>query len=58
MTAVTLHDVSSVVDPLDMPCCPLCDNAILEWQEMAVVVCEGSKALAHGDCVENTDEQS
>ena len=49
-------DISSITDPEDyFPCCPLCDNEILEWEETAIVVQHGSKALSHLSCVENED---
>lgn len=42
--------------PDDMPCCPICDNQILQWDEAIVVTAYGCKSLAHLMCVEDSDE--
>lgn len=44
------------IEPIDMPCCPFCDNAMLSEQETVVFHCEGSKCLAHHDCVFEMDD--
>lgn len=45
-------DVSTQIDPEQMPLCPLCDNVITDWEPAVVVSCVGSKGLAHEFCVE------
>jgi hypothetical protein len=38
------------LDPLSIPCCPFCDNAIEEWDKHKIVAQHGSKFLAHAHC--------
>jgi hypothetical protein len=40
------------MEPEDIALCPLCDNAMLEWDETSVIECGGAKCLAHSDCIE------
>jgi len=49
-------DLTGHVEPDDMPLCPLCDNAILEWDGVVLVSCGGAKGLAHSDCVAEITE--
>lgn len=45
-------------DHLIMPCCPICDNAIEDWESGTVIAGNGAKALAHSMCVEaETDDE-
>ena len=44
-------DLSGVIEHEDIPCCPLCGNEIEESEPIAIVLCKGSIALAHGPCV-------
>lgn len=48
-----MADISSIVAPGDLPCCPLCDNEIREYEPACLVTAHGSKALAHSFCVED-----
>lgn len=50
-------DLSESIDPLTMPCCPLCDNGILDWEQMAIVVSHDTAALAHASCVVEASER-
>ncbi len=52
MAEIETTDVSDHIEPERMPCCPLCDNGILDWELCAVITAHGGKALAHADCVE------
>lgn len=54
-TRVTLDqsDLSEHIEPGELPCCPLCDNEILEYAPACIVTAHGGKALAHDGCVEN-----
>lgn len=45
-------DISNEVEGEDMPCCPLCDNEIMETEEIQLVKSNGSVAIAHKFCVE------
>ena len=45
-----------ILDPEDIPLCPLCDQPILDWQEGEVAVAGGLKCLAHEDCIEELEE--
>ncbi len=51
-------DVSDIIEPEQMPLCPLCDNAILDWEPVVLVTCGGSKGLAHSDCVEHEEKNA
>lgn len=46
-------DVSEIVEPEHLPCCPICDNAIMQGEETAIGVCAGAKALVHLWCCED-----
>ena len=49
-------DISEVTESDDyFPCCLLCDNEILDWEETGIVIQHGAKALAHLMCIENED---
>lgn len=39
-----------------MPCCPICDNAIEDWEPHVVISGQGAKGLAHLICAEVDDE--
>jgi len=39
-------------DVFEMPCCPLCDNAIEEAHPIALMRCRGSLCLVHAFCAE------
>jgi hypothetical protein len=43
------------MNPLSIPCCPFCDNAIEEIHEHKIVVQHGSKFLAHAECEDEED---
>ena len=43
-------------DHLTMPCCPICDNAIEDWEPAAIITGQGAKALAHLLCVEAEED--
>jgi len=43
-------------DPLLIPCCPHCDNAIEEWMDAAIGALEGSLYLAHAECLIETED--
>lgn len=45
------------IDPMDMPCCPFCDDAILEWHPAVVYFNDGVKCLAHADCAPELDDE-
>lgn len=53
-----MKNVNKVVEPGEMPCCPLCDHEILDWVEAEVVCAHGGKALVHSACAHelNGDE--
>lgn len=44
-------DISEHEKPGTLPCCPLCDNELCDWEDGAIVVAHGSMALAHASCV-------
>lgn len=44
-------------DDYIMPCCPICDNAIEDWEAHAVIAGNGAKGLAHLMCVEINDDE-
>ena len=45
-------DISDKIDVEDMNMlCPLCDNAINDWDAAVVVTAYGFKGLAHSMCV-------
>ncbi len=46
------------LEPEDMPCCPLCDNVILDWQAATIVNCGGAKCLVHTDCTNGDDDEA
>lgn len=52
-----MTDISDHIGPGAMPCCPLCDNEITEWEPVALVTAHGSKGLAHYLCVEEFDDE-
>lgn len=37
-------------------CCPLCDNAIMEYEEVAIYFYAEAKSLAHLSCLEELNE--
>jgi hypothetical protein len=45
------------LDPMTLPCCPYCDNAIEAHDEATVVEQDGVKFLAHADCGFEDDEE-
>ena len=45
-----MFDISEIIEPGEMPCCPVCDNEIQEWEEVVLVVAHGSKGIAHKCC--------
>lgn len=51
-----MRDVSDQIGPGQMPCCPLCDNEIIDYQPVALVSAHGSKGLAHAMCVDALDD--
>lgn len=38
--------------------CPLCDSAIMEWEEGVIVVAHGAKCLAHAICVIDEEDDN
>jgi len=46
-----LVDLGEAVEPDDMPCCPLCDSAMMDWEPVALFVAHGSVALGHVICI-------
>jgi hypothetical protein len=47
----------TTLDPLSLPCCPFCDNAIEDSQLACVTSQDGTLFLAHMDCAtEQPDE--
>ena len=44
-------DLSDVIEPDDMPLCPLCDNVINDWEPSALLFAHGVKGLAHVICI-------
>jgi len=47
-------DISNSTETSDIfPCCPLCDNEILDWEDVGIVIQHGAKAMAHLACMED-----
>ena len=46
-------DLTGKMEPTDIALCHLCDNAMLDWDEVTIICCDGAKCLAHADCVED-----
>ena len=45
-------DFSVDFDVLDnFPCCPLCDNAMEQWEPVLIIKANGDVALAHTACI-------
>ncbi len=44
-----MYDISEL-DPEDIPCCPLCGQPILDWEEFVVESAHGCRFLAHTYC--------
>ena len=38
-------------EPMDLPCCPLCDNAILVQEAALVFRAHGCLLLGHAHCI-------
>lgn len=38
-------------------CCPLCDNAIMEYEEAGLYFAEGAKSLSHLSCLEEVADE-
>lgn len=40
------------LDPEDIACCPICDNAIMDYEPAVIVSSGGAKCLAHEMCID------
>lgn len=50
-------DMSNVIDPEQMPLCPLCDQPIGDYEPAGLILAHGYKGLAHVICIaENRDD--
>lgn len=45
-------DISHLIEPEDLPLCPLCDQPIMSYEESVTVMAAGAKAMAHQDCID------
>lgn len=47
------------VEPVDMPCCPLCDHGMQQGEEPVEIVSTngGTLALAHTWCVDDLNDK-
>ena len=52
-TKCDIFDMSEYFQPGALPCCPVCDNEIQDWDEYCVITAHGSAALAHRWCIED-----
>lgn len=41
---------------VEMPCCPVCDQAIFNYHRTDVLEHQAMKALVHADCLKEGDE--
>lgn len=46
-----------IVEPEDIPLCPLCDQPVFQWDQAEVVTAFDCKALAHADCTLEVDHE-
>jgi hypothetical protein len=53
-----IMNISPKIEPGMLPCCPLCDNEILEWEEAIIVTAHGGKALAHSLCAKEMNSEN
>ena len=44
-------DISEHTEPMCFSCCPLCDNELQEFEEVALAVSHGSLAAVHAWCL-------
>lgn len=44
--------MKGIVEPESMPVCPLCDNKLLEFDDVTLIFANGGKGLAHIKCIE------
>lgn len=54
------QDLSAFIDADSMACCPICDNAILDWEPACLIFAHDCKCLGHIQCAEelvNGDEE-
>ena len=48
-----MKDISEQIEIDDMPVCPLCDNSIYQYEEIALVSAHTMIALVHKWCLDD-----
>ena len=52
-----MKDISDYIDCFDMPICPLCDNAIYDYEPYIIVSCHDVIGLVHLFCLEEAEDK-